>query len=247
MNKESQPITIEDLKDAKGLVIAHLNIRSLLPKIEYLSYTRFYDNFVRLDRAATSGGQTKVGGGVGIYIEQGLNFVPDLETWSSTPDIETLSIYLIPNNCRRFFITTCYRPPTGNFNNFFEMISTILENHNDVSRKLDLLLIGDINVNLLSKTNQAIIDPGFSDHNLIYLIKKKDFLKNTILNIVNDICPKCRFKIQENRPIWYSDEIITASNNCHRLARRATTSKDPLDSLVYNQARNALKTLINKK
>lgn len=38
MNSTKNKITIEDLTEIKGLVIAHLNIRSLLPKIEYLRH-----------------------------------------------------------------------------------------------------------------------------------------------------------------------------------------------------------------
>lgn len=48
----------------------------------------------------------------------------------------------------------------------------------------------------------------------------------------------------ENRPVWYTDDIIYASNSCTKLARRAASTNDLNDVIRYNQARNALKTLI---
>lgn len=155
MNSTSKPTTIKDLINVKGLVIAHLNIRSLLSKIDYLRHVLFNKpinilclsetwlkpempdslikiagyTFIRLDRGVKTEERIKTGGGIGIYVEQSINFVPALDTWSSTPDIETLSIHLVPHNCRRFFITMCYRPPTGNFNLFYDIISSIFENY----------------------------------------------------------------------------------------------------------------------
>lgn len=127
---------LSDLAGVKGFIVAHVNCRSILPKIDFLKHqlldkpidvlclsetwlkTAIPDalvmidgyNLARLDRATQVRGQVKTGGGIGLDINDAINFKLHEDVSVTTPDIELLAVTLT-FECRNCFILTCYRPP----------------------------------------------------------------------------------------------------------------------------------------
>lgn len=112
--------------------MAHLNVRSLLPKIDYLRHeflnkpvellciseswlhSSITDNLLRIpgynlvrqDRNITgTNGVIKTGGGVCIFLREELVFTPLGSNRICTTDIELMVINIIPENCRKLFST----------------------------------------------------------------------------------------------------------------------------------------------
>ena len=114
-----------------------------------------------------------------------------------TPDIEIGWIKLNLKLTKPTYIGLIYRPPSGNYENCLEIIEQKLLDINSQG-DANILLIGDININLLSRGDSmvnkyrkwihqqrlksmksAIFDPGISDHNLIFASRKKKHLPRT--------------------------------------------------------------------
>ena len=163
--------TFDDMKTTRGLKIAHLNIRSLKNKIDSLrlegidnksvdvltlSETWLDDitsdaeielaGFVcaRLDRTGAKEGYS----GVATYIRDGLPF--RLRNDINTGGHECLWIELIRDKCKPTFICCAYRAPDVDFNGF---ISSLQNSMSAVDlKKSDVIILGDLNVNMLPKS-----------------------------------------------------------------------------------------------
>ena len=155
------PINFEIKQCCKRrLKVCHLNIRSLLPKIDSL---RLFINknpfdviavtetwlkpaitdaelripnytITRHDRTAKSGG------GTALYIRDGLPYRTRADLQN---DIETCWIEIIRPNTKSLFICSVYKPPNFNIENFIEKLE------NDISKiqeKAEVMLLGDLNV-----------------------------------------------------------------------------------------------------
>lgn len=170
--------SIDQLAHVKGPICAHLNIRSICPKIDIIRHDLFDgyidvlcltetwfkceipDSFVDipgytvvgLHRAVEVNSRTKSGGGVCIFIKKEYNFSEIHSAWHSTPDIEALSIILKLLRQRDIFVVVYYRPPSGNAALFFELLATIIGDNCDVGTNLDLLLTGDTNIDTGTET-----------------------------------------------------------------------------------------------
>lgn len=176
----SQDIEVRaDLADTKGFIIAHINCRSLLPKVDFLRHLMvdkpvwvlclsetwlkpsipdsmvdiFGYNFIRHDRATLVAGRNKIGGGIDMYVSSSTNYKLHDDTYFSTPDIEVVALSLLFEQCRNIFIITCYRPPNGNVENFIESLTSILNDHYDPNHRLDLIITGHIKIDLLTTSN----------------------------------------------------------------------------------------------
>lgn len=170
-----------DLLNAKEFVAAHINCCSLFPKIDYLRHL-MYDNpldvlcmsetwlkadipdsmvnligynLIRHDRDVVAAGRNKTGGGVGMYLKKSINFRLHEDACYSTSDIEALTVTLLMEQCRNFFIIVCYRPPGGIIDNFIESLISILNNYYAVGHKLDILIAGDIDIDLMVSSGQS--------------------------------------------------------------------------------------------
>lgn len=170
-----------DLVGAKGFIAAHINCRSLFPKIDFLRHLMYEKpvdvlcmsetwlkadiqdfmvelqgyNLIRHDRKHLVDGRSRTGGGVGMYLKKSINYKLHEGAYYSNPDIESFGVTLQMEQCRNFFIIVCYRPPSGNLDNFIETLTSILDSCYDGNHKLDLLIAGDINVDLSSSSNQC--------------------------------------------------------------------------------------------
>lgn len=167
---------IEYIKQQKGFKVVHVNIRSLLKHFEEVE-TLFLDgifdvviltetwlhvnvadslissdlyNVTRLDRQTRSpSGATKVGGGIAIYIKNGLNFDYIVNDVQSTDDIELMHVTLRFEHQKDIDIWGVYRPPNGNYQRAIETLTGCLEIDNKPN---EIVLIGDFNVDLSNAT-----------------------------------------------------------------------------------------------
>lgn len=154
----------------KGFKIAHLNSRSVLPKIDSirlwmeerkfdivtLSETWLHESIdnsmldvgafdiFRLDRARRC-----KGGGLATLIKRDENYIVNSEKyrniWVSNADCELQIIEVKPGNIRKTLVLNCYRPPAGSINNFVNHISETLDAvaHFD---EFDTYICGDFNI-----------------------------------------------------------------------------------------------------
>ena len=109
-----------------------------------------YDLY-RFDRDAGLG--VRGGGGLVIYVRQHYNF-SYIEEWSvCTPDIECMWVRLDLPNTRKTYICNWYRPLGGNLENAIEIIENKIFDL-FAARMPDIMLFGDINVNVFNKNNR---------------------------------------------------------------------------------------------
>ena len=163
----------------KGLKIVHLNIRSLLPKIDQIRLLLYnskidiitlsktwlnpmldsaliaipgYKHF-RLDRKTDN--PKKKGGGLITYIRNdlasGVQVLGNLETLNA--DLKAQWIEIERDRARNILICNIYRPPTGNVK---AALTTLNNKLSQVrwSRK-DLFILGDFNIDYKNKTAPA--------------------------------------------------------------------------------------------
>ena len=142
--------------------VAHLNIRSLLPKIndiKCLLRNKKYDvlalsetwldsgipscsvsvdnySLVRRDRVGARGG------GVCLYIKRGVSF----KKIQTSPTLEQLCISLTISNIQ-LSLCVIYRPPNQNVNVFIDELETTVSNLLQLSDSF--LILGDTNIDLL--------------------------------------------------------------------------------------------------
>ena len=174
----TNPITS---KKERGLHVAHLNVRSLWPKIDSVrmlldqgslsvcgfSETWLHSNFTndllkidgysltRLDRSWTDRDYPghKKGGGLCLYINDSMRWSEYTHQNCSTKDVECQWIEIRNLHQKRLVIANVYRPPQGCFNRFCQYFLDAFDSLNDLDSK-ELVIIGDCNVNYL-ETNDA--------------------------------------------------------------------------------------------
>ena len=165
--------TLKYIKSTRGLKIAHLNIRSLRNKTDALrlegidnktidiltlSETWLSDSIsdaeielpgfacVKLDRTGVKEGY----GGVVIYIREGLSFC--LRDDIDTRGHECLWIELIRDICKPTIICCAYRAPDVDLEGFISSLQSSVPEIN--FEKSDVILLGDLNVNIMPNSKQ---------------------------------------------------------------------------------------------
>ena len=170
--------TFEGLSATKGLKIAHLNVRSIMKKIDQLrillhdsriDVLTFSETWLKphlhsdllnlegykLYRADRStGGKTKKrGGGLLTYIKNSHSSsceqLSNLDTVNV--DIEAQWILIHRPHCKNVIICNLYRPPNGNLIKVISYLEKCLESIN--MDKTDLFLLGDLNVDFQNKSS----------------------------------------------------------------------------------------------
>ena len=166
-------LPLNELKGLPGFKIGHLNIRSLTHKIDQLrldlpssdfdvfTLTETWLNeeteerlttiegyqFARLNRREKlPNGQTKKGGGVGIYYKNNLTVdTSSQEALNHSSNILELQWAIIDRpHSKKILIGTIYKPPEGNMNEAIDIIDQAMQQMPSIE-KYETLLIGDFN------------------------------------------------------------------------------------------------------
>ena len=178
--------------------IIHLNIRSLLPKIDLLrAWVQQYKPAVvtlsetwltnkisnneiqladyvlyRVDRGAR-------GGGVSTYVSS--NLVSELISPDIEPQyFESIFVKITLHANKYITIGNIYRPPSAPAESFNNMIATI----NSIKFKNEIILLGDFNKNWLDKAAIKGLN-GFGDLNLTQLISEPTHVTRTSQSLLD--------------------------------------------------------------
>ena len=174
--------TLDALKAAKGFKLVHLNVRSLVKKMDqirlmlnnsHIDVITFSETWlkphlhtklveltgyepVRLDRNTKSGKHVKKkGGGLITYVKQ--NHASDLESLDalniSNEYMEAQWVYIHRPSCKNVIVCNMYRPPTGDLSKAIVYLDNSLKSFN--LSKTDIFLLGDMNVNYKNKKSPA--------------------------------------------------------------------------------------------
>ena len=158
----------------RGLHIAHLNCQSICNKLDYvklqiklsgfdiftLSETWLTQNYpeelldiplydmIRQDRNWEGCRENKRGGGVALYLKQGIKYsTAELQKFNfSSQNMEILWVTIKNDNQRKIIIGTLYRPPQGNVKEFVEALTVVVNDIVD-GTKADIFILGDFNIN----------------------------------------------------------------------------------------------------
>ena len=167
---------VEDLKDIKGIKMAHPNVQSIRNKVDLLRLELINDKvFDILTLSETwlndsisdteiqmpeysvvckDRSENKLGGGTIIYIRDGLPF--NICTDLNTDENECLWIRISRPKCKPIFLYCVYRPPNSDLTNFISTIQNSIENIG--LKNSDIILLGDFNVDFTTvkrKSNPA--------------------------------------------------------------------------------------------
>ena len=206
-----------DMLAGKGFQLLHLNIRSLWPKIDLVtqlldSYRNvgaftlseswltkdISDSFVeipnytpfRLDRNwGEQRGIIKKGGGICSYIRSDFNVsntkFSHLNVTSRHAEIQW--IHITNDHCKDIILVNCYRPPTGDVENFVNNLEEGLAVL-DLNR-FDIFVLGDMNVDLAQKNSGDVklISSMLQHFGLLQIIKnptRYGATKDSILDVI---------------------------------------------------------------
>ena len=222
----------QELSSMRGIKLVHQNIRGLFGKRDMLqtlftsekskfiltlseTHTNSTTNselfkmpgfqFIRKDRP------DGIGGGVAIYLSDDIKWKrrPDLET----PEIECIWVEIEIFKGKNFVVGCIYRPPDSSnylnkeFNNFLnEMLSKV----NKIS--METFLLGDINVNFLTKSNNKEIKNIFVTHGLTQIVKSPTRVTKDTKTLIDVILTSNNSHVQCTKviPLSLSDHDCVA-------------------------------------
>ncbi|CAB3986328.1 Hypothetical predicted protein, partial [Paramuricea clavata] len=157
----------------KGLRICHLNIRSLVNKIDEIRVfcethkphvlclnetwldTSIADGEIQLDGYShIRRDKTRHQGGVLVYIASNLNFKERDEIGDESGELQCLWLEIVPPKSKGFLICSSYRPPNSdNERTYVEGLRNMLDNVSDLQK--EVILIGDFNFDLKRSRKSA--------------------------------------------------------------------------------------------
>lgn len=148
----------------------------------------------------------KIGGGVGLYINNNLSFKLREDLSQMDDFIECLFIEIAQQNKSNILIGCIYRPPNSNIELFQNAISAILDKINRKKSKL-AFIAGDYNLDLL-KSNQHIPTGNFlnllNSHSFLSTIKYPTRITEFSSSLIDNIFINS-LKYDFNSAIVYSD------------------------------------------
>ena len=197
--------TLSELQHVKGLKIIHMNIRSLLPKIDQIRTLLINSkidiiilsetwlnasidsqmvnipgySLIRHDRSFGSKSKTKRGGGLSIYINEALSsdlkILKDLN--SSNKNLESLWLKIQRKQAKNIILSAVYRPPNGKVNKAINYLNSSL-NKIEQLNKNDVYIVGDLNIDYKNRKSVA-------HRKLAFFVRANGFkqiIKNTTRN-----------------------------------------------------------------
>ena len=204
-----QDISLKEMHNLKGFKIIHLNIRSLMPKIDSVRldllhdldmlclsetwlHEKILDTFIcaegyevgRLDRGR------KKGGGLCMYIKNSIKYDDCMLKDLNFSD-ENLEIQFVVINCanaKSMIIVNCYRPPNGSIDSAMESLNVQLNMIPDF-HKFEIVTTGDLNLDSSDATLHSAkcissICSGFSLRNMITLPTRLSDSKWSVLDVI---------------------------------------------------------------
>ena len=173
-------IDFDEVRTYKGLKFCHLNVRSIVNKLDQfkihfesssfdvitISETWLTEDIdscllnmsdyqlLRADRETLRVNGVKKGGGLMIYVRNDLNFtlVHGANTNISCPDVEVQRLELCSSVQKNILLFNVYRPPNGSVSNCLDRVESIIDNEEDLHFK-ELVLLGDFNLNFSTKSS----------------------------------------------------------------------------------------------
>lgn len=161
--------------------MVHLNVRSLLSNFDEIKYcfldgafdivaltetwlhsqcsnslieVKGYQLFRHDRKVLTTQGRCKRGGGICLYVKDTFKVTlwPGLNI--SNPDLESYHISCKYGNSKKLNVSVVYRPPAGKLQAAIDVLS---DNLTEIQSKVsgDTIVLGDLNVDLLTGNNQA--------------------------------------------------------------------------------------------
>ena len=173
---------LSELQHVKGLKIIHMNIRSLLPKIDQIRTLLINSkidiiilsetwlnasidsqmvnipgySLIRHDRSFGSKSKTKRGGGLSIYMNEALSsdlkILKDLN--SSNKNLESLWLKIQRKQAKNIILSAVYRPPNGKVNKAINYLNSSL-NKIEQLNKNDVYIVGDLNIDYKNRKSVA--------------------------------------------------------------------------------------------
>ena len=214
--------TLKDLSGYRGLNFVHLNIRSLLNKID-LFRTTFHESNIQIlglsetwlstsipdplvelpgytlfrnDRNFNNVAalKTKKGGGVCLYLQSNLNGnISELNDMNiSCEDVESQWLKVKFSKQRKIIVGNLHRPPQGKVKYFLSYLEECLEKIDYIHN--DIIIMGDINID-------------FKDRKFEGTKELKEFLSQT--GLTNHISTCTRYSTSKNSCL---DHVYTNSN-----------------------------------
>ncbi|XP_066929954.1 uncharacterized protein [Clytia hemisphaerica] len=126
------------------------------------------------------------GGGVGVYIKSNLNY--DIRKDLEHSEIESICIEIKPNKSRSWLFNTIYRPPDSSkylSKNFQQLLTNIIDSM--YNEKKETIIMGDINVNYLSKDDHKVLKELFLLNGYNQLIKEATRITETTATLIDVI------------------------------------------------------------
>ena len=189
----------------KGLKILHLNICHIIPKLDQLSYficnhyncnvdicgvSETFLNDRIFDREVNIAGYSiirrdrinKGGGGLVVYVLNKHRYIrrEDLEG----NELESIWIELCPNNSKSFLVCNVYRPPDSSVE-WYDNFESQLDKASQL--KLDIIILGDFNVNLLDKKSNPKFMNIFIKHGLVQVIDSPTRVTQTTSSLLDHV------------------------------------------------------------
>lgn len=209
---------------SKGLHFIHLNVRSLLPKIDELkiiarkskgaviSITETWlDDSVTISEINIPGyiplrhDRNRNGGGVAAYVRDDLAFNPRPDLHSA--NLELLWFELLLPKSKPILVGTCYRPP--NQKNFLDLLE---DNLSKQRSDCDIFVLGDLNICMknksssLCKSYQSILNIFGCEQ----LITTPTRVTHNSSSIIDHVITNCKEKVCQSGslPLGLSDHDL---------------------------------------
>ena len=209
-----------ELNKTKGFKIVHLNIRSLLPKIEQLR-TILYDSTIdiitisetwlhnkhcddlvqiegfklfRLDRERRDG-QNKRGGGLAVYVNKSLSadVSQNPNLCESKDSIEAQWLIVNRENAKNILLCNIYRPPNGNIKKAFSHLNEVLNTHRRTN--VEIFITGDLNIDYKKRNSPGYKQLLFFEkaNNLKQMIKTNTRITKSSSSIIDLILTNAQY------------------------------------------------------
>ena len=147
------------------------------------------------------------GGGICMYIHESLRFKTRKDLFINSNDIESISVEVEQFKKKNFIVTTMYRPPCGNINNFI----TCLETYYGTCINKPLYTLGDFNLNVskynTSKSVQRFVDTIFEYGSvpMINMINKPTRVTQKSETIIDNILTNCFIRNNIDSAVIHTD------------------------------------------